>query len=438
MKYKIILCALLLAVSSNYAQKVLTTAEAIQIALHKNTQLQKNEENLKIYKADLHQTYGALLPNVAASASWDWNRTEGPLGSISGSTETRTYGMGISSDVVLFDGLANYQAISKGRTDLKSAKLDVEKLRQDIVFQTLSYYYDLMNAQKLLSVKEEDVKWNQKNYEMIVERNKLGAVTLADVYSQQVKLGNAELELLKAKNSAETMKSDFLYYLGLDVLEDYTFSDPSLDAELAGQRATEEKSFGDLQSMIENALKNRPDYESAKLGLRSAEYDLSIARSGYLPTLSNSLALGYSNTATKEFFKNRYYSAGLTLSVPIFSGWKTDYKVEAAVVSEKKKELDVNDLVREIKRSIQKNFLDLQTAYKQLDVSQKNVGAAEESRKIEEEKYAIGSTTLLNVLIANSDYTSAATKYINAQYEYKKYKDEMEYLLGNLKSKNYE
>ncbi len=436
--YRIVTILMVLAMSTTFAQKVLTTQEAIQIALHRNTQLQKTEENLKIYQSDLKQSYGSLLPNVGANASWNWQKSDFPVGGTSASVDSRTYSLGANSDVVLFDGLANYKTIAKSQTNLEGAKLDVEKLRQEIVFQTLSYYYDLMNAQELVTVKEEDVKWNQKNYEIIVERNKLGAITLADVYAQQVKLGNAELELLKAKNSAETMKNDFLYYLGLDVLENYSFADPNLSAELTKHGEAVDTAYGALQTMIESALQNRPDYLSSKLALNSAEYDLGIAKSGYMPTLSNTLGIGYSNSSMKDFFKNRYYSAGLTLSLPIFSGWRTEYKVEAASVAAKTKELELNDLQREIKRSMQKNYLDLQTAYKQLEVSKKNVTAAEENRRIEEEKYSLGSTTLLNVLIANSDYTSAVTKYINAQYEYKKDKDQLQYLLGNLKSKNYE
>jgi hypothetical protein len=40
---------------------------------------------------------------------------------------------------------------------------------------------------------------------------------MADVYATTVKLGTAELELLKSKNDYENEKSNFLFYLGLDV-----------------------------------------------------------------------------------------------------------------------------------------------------------------------------------------------------------------------------
>lgn len=70
--------------------------------------------------------------------------------------------------------------------------------------------------------------------------------------------------------------------------------------------------------------------------------------------------------------------------------------------------------------------------------AKKNVIAAEENRKIEEEKYSLGAGTLLNVLIANADYTNAQTSYINSQFELLKLKEQLEYFLGVLDYKKYE
>jgi outer membrane protein len=151
---------MVLAISTTFAQKVLTTQEAIQIALHRNTQLQKTEENLKVYQSDLKQSYGALLPNIGASASWQWQQYKYPLVTSYGTTDSRTYTLGASSDLTLFDGLANYKTIAKGKASLEGAKLDIEKLRQETVFQTLSYYYDLMYAQELVSVESEELRDN--------------------------------------------------------------------------------------------------------------------------------------------------------------------------------------------------------------------------------------------------------------------------------------
>ena len=125
----------------------------------------------------------------------------------------------------MFDGLSNYATLSKSKNDLEAGKLSIERLKQDIVFQTISFYYDVITSQQLLKVSEENLIQNQKNLETIIERNKLGSVTLADVYAQQVQAGNAELDVIKSNNTLAIAKSNLLSYLGLDVMQEFKFTE---------------------------------------------------------------------------------------------------------------------------------------------------------------------------------------------------------------------
>jgi len=96
--------------------------------------------------------------------------------------------------------------LSRSKKDFDAAKLDLQRLKQDIVFQTITFYYNVIISKQLLQVREDDLKWNKRNLETVTESNKLGAVTLADVYAQQVKTGNSELNLIQAKNILRLQK----------------------------------------------------------------------------------------------------------------------------------------------------------------------------------------------------------------------------------------
>jgi len=126
------------------------------------------------------------------------------------------------------------------------------------------------------------------------------------------------------------------------------------------------------------------------------------------------------------------------LNIPIFLGWSVSDRVQIAEVQSKNSELEMSDLQREIKKQIKTNFLDLQAAQKALLVSEKNISAARENLKIEEEKYALGSGKLLDVLIANSRYTTALTDLLNSQFGYIVLSQQLKYNLGILDYKNYE
>ncbi len=443
MRFFLSLICLLTFSYASYAQKTLSLDEAINTALNKNTTLQKSENSLKSYQSGVKAAVGNFLPTLGAYGNWYWSKSEQKGGSIiiqgsefplpSSSTQSRNYTVGASSDITIFDGLSNIATLSQTQNDLEAWKLTLERMKQDIVFRTISLFYDVINARQLLKVKEDDVKWNQKNLETITERNKLGAVTLADVYNQQVQTGNAELALIQAKNDLETARTNLLYYLGLDVLTPYEFEEPA-------ESGNSEKEIDnqDLSELVTRALSTRSDYKSAKLSLESAQNGVTVAQSGYFPRLTGSISYQLRSDAIKNLDDSKNLTISATLSIPIFSGFSTENRVQIAEVNAENKDVELTELERNIKRNMQKNYLDLQAAEKSLSVNEKNVKAAEENRRIEEEKYSLGSGTLLNVLIANSNYTTARTNYINAKFAYVVLSEQLKYYLGVLNYKQYE
>ncbi len=344
----------------------------------------------------------------------------------------------VGSDWTLFDGLADFATLSQSENNLESAQFTLERIKQDIVYQTMTLYYQVVYNSQLLNVKKDDLKWNEKNLETIKERNRLGAATLADVYQQEVAKGNAELELIRTENRLEITKKDLLYYLGIDVLEEYTFTDTltSMDSEILNSNLLAD--YQDLSELVTNALTQRDDYQSAKLNYESSKEGVTIAQSGHWPSLvANGRYTWFGNTVS-EIDKNKNLQFGLSLNVPLFLGWSVSDRVQIAEVQSKNSEIELSDLERQIKKEIKTNFLDLQAAQKGLVVSEKNISAARENLNIEAEKYSLGSGKLLDVLIANSRYTQALSDLLNTQFAYIVLSQQLKYNLGTLDYKNYE
>jgi outer membrane protein len=431
-----------------YPQKQLSLQEAIKIALQKNTTLLSRENDLKKGESAVDAAYGRFIPDLRASASWDWYRSEeaGRVSNINGAnvnipastSESRSYGLGVSSNVVLFDGLANFANLSSSKNNLEAIKLTIEGAKQDVVFNTINLYYTIVESEQLLKVREENVKQQQKNLETIEERNRLGSVTMADVYQQQVQLGNAELDVIRQKNTLETAKSNLLYYLGLDVLENYTYTDSFTERELEILKTNVETDYNKIQELVNQALQTRRDYLSQKLNLESFYNDITSAKSGHIPRLTGNLGYGTAANSIDNLFDSQTYSAGLTLSIPIFSGFSVNNAVQIAEVNAMNYELQVRDSERLIKQDILKSFLDLDAAKKGITVTKKNLKAAEENLKIEQEKYNLGSGKLLDVLIANTALQNAKTDEINAQFFYIRRVEELKYNLGILDYSIYE
>lgn len=446
-RYLILLIVLLLALPV-YAQKKLTLDEAISIALQKNTLLIKSKNNLLSTESQLKNAYGSLLPSLGASAGWNWQRTDDKGGvqrdffgntiDIPASTaENRSYSIGIGGNVMLFNGLANYATISERKDNLTASEYNISKLKQNIVFTTTDYFYIVLNAEELMNVREENVKYFQRLYETVQERNRLGSVTLADVYSAQVQLGNAELLLIQTQNIYESSKASLLNYLSLNVLEEYSLVDP-FAAKKTLDTDSYMKDFNDIQAMVNAALDNRFDYKSSQLYLSAAESGVTIAKSGLFPSLSGNYSYGTSAVTTGDLFNRKVLSVGLSLNIPIFSNFGTESQIQFAQVNAMNAQEDLLALERQIKIEIKQTYLDLVAAKKSLDVALKSVSAAEETRKINQERYNLGSATILDVLQASRDYQDALRNKINAGYDFYRQHDKLNNAIGRLEFSKYE
>lgn len=446
-----ILLSFILLVTSicTFAQKSLSLQESIKIALQKNTTLQKTESTIPGFESSVKSAYGNLLPSISANGSWNWSyKPEAggqtvfiggvPISSGASAQTSRNYRAGAGTNWVLFDGLSNYASIAQSKNELESARFNLKRVKENTVFQTISLYYAVLSSQQILSVRQENLKYNQKNLEIITEKNKLGAVTLADVYNQQVEVGNAELALIQAQNDWETNKSNLLNFLGLNVLEDVTLSDTTTTGKVDTDDLLE--GYGNLSQLVEAALNNRSDYQSAKYTLESSYNEITRAKGGFFPQLTNTanLSMSADRINSKDLYDSRTYNVGLTLSIPLFSGWATSNSVQQAKVRARSSEIDVTVLERDIKVTLQKTYLDLQAAKKRLDVSKSNVAASEQNRRIEQEKYNLGSGTLINLLLASTNYTRALQDNISARFDYIILKSQLDFYVGVLDYKKYE
>ena len=149
MRTTLIIFLTILISSGINAQEILTLEEAISVALHNNSTFLKSSAQIDGYESGVQEAYGNFLPTLGVGASWDWSRSdvEGvgtiiingvPIPRVATTSTSRSYRGFVYSDWTLFDGLANISALSKSQSDLESAEFSLERVKQDIVFTTIS------------------------------------------------------------------------------------------------------------------------------------------------------------------------------------------------------------------------------------------------------------------------------------------------------------
>jgi outer membrane protein len=444
--------SILMMVSAVTAQQPvsLTLQKAVTLAIEKNTSVIQARNNVDASGTASLSALGSMLPTLSASASasqsQNWSPETGrtvflPDGTSFVSTQggfSRSvyYNAGLSSNLVLFNGFANTSNLSRARSNESATEFTYNRTQQGVIIQTYSLYLNVVKTYQLMQVSEDNLKRSQRQLERISESNKVGAVAIADVYRQQVQVGSDELSLIQAQANYEKSKADVVAYLGTEYNGEYTFDFTGIPTDIdTTEYASVNKQYSDYQALVNQAISARPDYLASLETLNASEASLTMARGNYYPTISANANYSWQSPDSFVFSLFRDYrglSLSLNVSLPIFNGFSTQNQIEQASVQRKNADEQVRQNQRQVRVDIRKALLDLESAEKQVSVSQTTVKSAEMDRTIAEEKYNLGAGTLLDLLVATANYTNAVSNKVNAVVGYLMAKKQVEYTVGTI------
>lgn len=433
-----VLCA---SASALQAQTVtLTLDQATRAALENNLSIVQADANVGAAQAGVTAAYGGYLPTLSATGSWNRSQTSG-VGSATvngvtfeGAATTATsnnFNSSLNLNWTLFDGFAQQGQVGQASSRSISSEYTATRTRQSIVFQVESNYLNVLRNDQLVKVSEGSLKRDRRQLERINESNRVGASSLADVYRQQSQVAGDELLLIQAQNNFDKAKADLVALIGLDVDKEYSFVDPAISTVLSpSELDSTSAKYANFQQLVQRAIASRPDYKGARESYNAAQSGVTVARSGYLPSLNAFAGYGLSSREVRTLTDNKTLNWGLSMRWNLFDGFQTNNSVQSAIASRRNAEISLTQAERDINAQMKKALLDLEAARKQYEVSQKAVVSAGEDLKIAEERYNLGAGTLLDMLVANANLVSAQANSVNAVYNYITAHRNLEYTLG--------
>lgn len=417
---------------------VLTLDKAVELALERNLSIIKTQNDVDAAQSRVLAAYGSYLPTISASGGWDRNQHTGVQRiqgiTIPGATSTSTnnsFQAGVNLGYTIFDGLrreANFNSITSSAI---STEQIAARMRQTIINGVEFAYLNVLKFEQLMKVNDENLKRDRQQLERITESNRIGALSLADVYRQQSQVAADEYKVIQAQNDYDNAKADLVALIGLDMNMDYQISDQSISTVIGSVElnATVEK-YKNFNELVKRALSTRPDYLAAKENYDASESGVTAARSGYFPRITASAGYNLSSSEFSKLSDNRNLSWGINLNWNIFDAFQTNQALQTAIVSKKNSEATVKQSERDISVEVKRALLNLEAARKQVEVSQKGVISASQDRKIAEERYNLGAGTLLDLLTASVGYVTAEVNNISASYFYITAKRNLEYVIG--------
>ena len=424
------------------AAKQLTLQDCIDIALHSNTTVLQSQYQSQGQSARLLSAYGQLLPSVSATGDFSYQYNEiksgvqvgGVIIPLTATAISRRYSASVGANYTLFDGMANFAGLDLVKSQSASTSLTYDRARQTAVYQTIQNYLAVFNARDQLKISEDNLKRDQRQLEQIKESNSVGSASLADVYQQQAVVSGDEYSLVQAKNAYEQAQANLKFFLSIPVSQNVDFSDPKVSSSIdTTQFSALNAKYSDVPVLVERAIDSRPDYKAALENVNASKSQVAIANAAYSPTLSAFANYGINGPGTSTINQNKSFYGGLELSLPIFNGFQTQTNIQVADINLKAADQTLDATKQQVQLDVYKALLNLYSSEKGYESAVNAFAYAKINLETAQEKFKVGSGTLLDVLTANALYTQAESNQVVAAYTYIQAKMQVEYATGTIK-----
>lgn len=449
-----LLCIVITGPSALYAQdndvREISLSEAVELALDRNIGVQQAENNLERSDAAVRQAYGNFMPDLSASGSAQravgrqFNQAtvefnEFTQNSINGN---------LGTSVPLFTGWRNISNLRAAKTDREAGENEYQRLREDTIFQTASEFLQVILNRELLEISQDNLETARQQLEQVKAQVEVGMRPVVDQFNQEAEVASNELQVLQRENQLTASKVRMIRILQLEAFGEYEFVIPDIETD-----AIIPQEF-DLRELISVALDNRRELRTGELDIESAEYGLRAARSGYLPTLSFSANISSSygdqyrlrafdpdteQTTTEtvgfsdQFFDQRINRGlGFNLSIPIFDRFQTRTSVVNSKIDIKNARLNLDDQRSLVFQEVRQAYEDYRTISQELVSTEAQLRAAEKAFETQQERYNVGSSTLLELTQANNAFVQASSQRIQAVYQFIFQEKLLDYYLGRI------
>jgi len=376
----------------------LSLDEAIEMALKNHPYLKQEKALLKSQKFDYFSTYGNFFPSVSLNYGYSRYFNTHPEDYFSRNLSLRF-------DWDIYSSGQNILLNRIKKVLYRSKKLSLKETVLDIVFQVKKTYYQVCANQEIVKVRQTQLKAAEKNYQMAKKKLKLGLVTKADYLQAKVRYENVRYQLEVATNDYRKSVAELNSLLGLPL-------DWNLKTEKEQLKKLETNHIPPFEK-LEMLAFQRPILKRYKKELKAAKLQETQSKLSFTPSVFVSFSMNRDyNSLYRE--KDTYNVARFGISWTIFSGLQRYYSYLSSKENVRYYRYRLKELKRQIKLNLYKYYLDLQSAYRNLDVARTMLKEAQQNFRQALGEYKAGKGDIISLVTAESALASAKETYIQS------------------------
>jgi outer membrane protein len=422
------------------AHAALTADDAVKLALERSSQIIGAEASVVDARGGLYRSYSGILPQVQVSGTRSSSVREQLRGTQSfsglifptGRQDFRSYSntpqISGSWNFLDLSAISNYQSARNG---LHAAQLAHKSTRQQLALDTRRQFYECVKAFHLSRVSSQALRLARDDERRVRALFNVGSVSRSDLLKAQVRTAQSELDSIAKHNAITVTRINLATLIGVPERQM-----GEVDTVLTAQAQTYDEA-----SILAEAEKARPDIQSARAELAAANASLRASNFLRMPYLSVSGSATYrpvSKSTTKLFEQvdpntgqivqvldpplssttrsdvDRLYSGQIGVTWNVFTGFSN----EGAIASSRARVMRAKDGFESLQRNLAGEVLQILQTYREVvegyNVTQRAIESAEENLKLTQQKYNVGSATILDLIDAQVQLQSAQSDAVSA------------------------
>lgn len=314
------------------------------------------------------------------------------------------YGLGLSVNQLLYDGGRWWSQIAQSGAQEEAARGQLDEQRLAAELEATRRFYELVRAQLSLKVFASSVERSRDQLQRARSLFEAGRAQRSAVLDAETNLGNDEIAVLRQQQAIGTAQLDLVQWIGRPASDVEAVVPEAMDLA----RALADAPPADV--LIEAARTQRPLVRSLEQNLKAGKLGVDVARADYWPRLSASLSYNRGSPAAEFFFDPRVQnsvSIGGLLTWRLFNGFGTDSNVETAQANATQAENQQRQSLLDLEADIRRGRGSFAAAVEISRLASKNKALADAQLKLEEERYAAGAGSTIEVRNAQVKLTQA-------------------------------
>ena len=368
---------------------------------------------------ELDNARGSRLPSVSSSLSENFSFGRGlTADNTYSNTNTTSTGLNVGASVPVFQGFRLKNAVRQGELNLEAATADLGAARDNIRVAVAQAFVQSLYNLELLDVARRQVSIDSLQTERLVQLERSGKASPAEVAQQRAELGQSRLGATRAANNLHLSLLDLAQLLELPSAEGFTIVRPEAAVEGILLPAPE--------SVYADAVAERDVIRAEELRRDASEWTVRMAKGAFLPSLSLSGGVGtnyYTMSAapSASFFdqmKNNFSQfLGLSLSVPVFTGRQNRNQVRAATLSQHYQTLQLEQTKKTLFKEIQQAWSNAVAAQERYASGLEAAQAAREAFELVKGRYENGKANVAEFAQSRDAMLRADSEVVQARYE---------------------